>query len=67
MENREILQKLEDFCKVRNYGDAFSNTDKPTPRAQFIIDLCAELDIPCEVDRFTVEDKNWYNLILRGT
>lgn len=67
MENREILQKLQDFCKVRNLGDAFSNTDKPTPRAQFIIDLCAELDIPCEVDHFQVENEHCHNLILRGT
>jgi len=67
MGNREILQKLEDFCKVRNYGDGFSNTVNPTPRAQFIIDLCAELDIPCEVDHFKVEEKHGHNLILRGT
>ena len=39
IENREILESLKDFCKVRNLGTALENSAEPSPRARFVMDL----------------------------
>ena len=34
-----LYNKIYDFCKVRNFGSVYSNSDKPTPRVQFLMQL----------------------------
>ena len=40
-----IYDKIYDFCKVRNHGNVYRNTDKPTPRVDFILQLLKSEDI----------------------
>jgi hypothetical protein len=65
---REIIECIGDFCKVRNLGDAFKNTDEPTPRVKFIISLLEKFEIPYEIEKFHRYslDIPFYNIILRG-
>jgi len=66
-ENREVLDSIKEFCAVRNHGTALENTEEPSPRAQFIIDLCNRIGIECEVDYFKSGRHHYHNLILRGS
>lgn len=61
-----ILNRLKDFCAVRNSGPAFMNTFTPPPRVKFLTELLEENEIDFEVERFFVDDVPMYNLILRG-
>lgn len=45
-----MYQKIYDFCKVKNRGNCFKNGKNPSPRAEYIINLCKESGIPYELD-----------------
>ena len=62
-----IYNKIYDFCKVRNVGNVYKNTDKPTPRVQFLIELLESENINYELDTFFVNDVNCYNIVLKGS
>lgn len=69
-----IYNQIYEFCKVRNHGTVFENTDQPTPRVEWLMEFLEKEGIPYELDRFRKElfykfDKEeiWgYNIILRG-
>ncbi len=69
-----IYNQIYDFCKVRNLGSVFSNTEEPTPRVEFLLELLEREGISYEIDRFKksfnfLEEQTdvWcYNIILRG-
>lgn len=61
-----IYEKIYDFCKVRNLGSIFKNTDSPTPRVEFLLDLLEEEGISYELDKFIDDKVTGYNIILRG-
>lgn len=66
-----IYNKIYDFCKVRNMGSIFANTDKPTPRVEFLMRLLDDNNIKYELDEFIVKkgDRviNGYNIVMKGT
>jgi len=45
-----MYQEIYNFCKVRNKGMCFVNGTEPTPRVQFILDLCEKNGIDYELD-----------------
>lgn len=69
-----IYNQIYDFCKVRNLGSVFENTDVPTPRVEFLIELLEKEGVSYEIDRYNktfnfLEEQTdvWcYNIILRG-
>lgn len=61
-----IYNRIYDFCKVRNIGSIYNNTDTPTPRVEFLMQLLEEEGIPYELDKFIMDDIIGYNIILRG-
>jgi len=61
-----IYEKIYDFCKVKNLGSVFKNTDSPTPRVEFLLNLLEEEGITYELDKFTNDEVTGYNIILRG-
>jgi len=61
-----IYEKIYDFCKVKNLGSVFKNTDSPTPRVEFLLNLLVEEGIPYELDKFIIDEVIGYNIILRG-
>jgi hypothetical protein len=61
-----ILDKIKDFCAVRNIGPAFMNGFSPTPRVKFILELLEENKIGYELERFFVDDVPMYNIIMAG-
>jgi len=65
-ENREILESLKDFCAVRNLGTALENSQDPSPRAEFIVNLCEKIGVPYEIDYFRHGSVHYHNIILRG-
>lgn len=62
-----LYYKIYDFCKVRNFGGVFFNTDKPTPRVQFLMQLLESENINYELDTYNSRGATCYNLILKGT
>lgn len=50
-------EKIIPFCSVRNKGNCLSNGESPTPRVNFITDLCDEMGIKYEIDKFKPENK----------
>lgn len=66
IENREIIESLKDFCKVRNFGTALENSAEPSPRARFIMDLCERIGLTYEIDHFVNGGCHYHNIILRG-
>lgn len=61
-----IYDKIYDFCKVRNLGNVYRNTDKPTPRVDFILQLLKSEDITYEVDSFNIGMTICHNIIMKG-
>ena len=61
-----IYEKIYDFCKVKNLGSVFKNTDSPTPRVKFLLNLLEEEGIIYELDKFTNDEVTCYNIILKG-
>lgn len=77
-----IYEKINEFCKIRNKGNCFSNGEEPTPRVKFLMELLDSEGIPYELDVFEsssrrtfryrdVEEdtsKNlYYNIIMKGS
>jgi hypothetical protein len=62
-----LYDKIYDFCKVRNFGSVYSNSDKPTPRVQFLMDLLQSENIDYELDTYQSRSTTCYNIILKGT
>jgi hypothetical protein len=62
-----IFNKIYDFCSVRNSGNFFHNTEDPTPRLKFLIELLQEMKIEFELDRFVANGVTGHNVVLRGT
>lgn len=69
-----MYNKIYDFCKVRNIGNVYKNdTEIPTPRVQFLIDLLESEGIEYELDKFPTKG-GWlsntagvgYNIIMKG-
>ncbi len=52
-----IYSKIYDFCKVKNKGMCFENGDSPTPRVQFIMDLCDSEGLKYELDVWSKEGR----------
>ena len=61
-----IYEKIYDFCKVKNLGSVFKNTDSPTPRVEFLLNLLEEEGVTYELDKFIIDEVIGYNIILRG-
>jgi len=61
-----MYNKIYDFCKVRNLGSVYSNTDEPTPRVKFITDLLESEGIDYELDIFKSRNISCYNIIMKG-
>lgn len=66
-----MYNKIYDFCKVRNLGSIYSNTDEPTPRVKFLMELLDSEGIEYTLDKFNFQSRDkesfGYNLILKGT
>lgn len=61
-----MYYKIYDFCKVRNEGNIFQNSDIPTPRVQFLIDLIKSEGIEYQLDKFETSGTWGYNIIMKG-
>jgi hypothetical protein len=61
-----MYNKIYDFCKVRNFGGVYSNSNEPTPRVQFLMDLLQSENIDYELDTYQSRGNTCYNLILKG-
>jgi hypothetical protein len=61
-----MYNKIYDFCKVRNFGGTYSNTNEPTPRVQFLMRLLESEGINYELDTYQSRGNTCYNLILKG-
>ena len=53
-----MYSKIYDFCKVKNLGNCFRNGENPTPRVNFIIDLCDQMGLKYELDTFSDSKSN---------
>lgn len=62
-----MYEYIYDFCKVRNNRRAIENTNEPTPRVLFIMELLDKLNIKYELDKFEEDGIPLYNIILRGS
>jgi len=49
-----MYNKIYDFCKIRNKGTVYQNTDVPTPRVKFILELLESEGIDYELDEFPI-------------
>jgi hypothetical protein len=61
-----MYNKIYDFCKVRNFGGTYSNSNEPTPRVQFLMQLLESEGIIYELDTYQSRGNTCYNLILKG-
>lgn len=69
-----MYNKIYDFCKIRNSGGVYQNTNQPTPRVSFILNLLKSEGIEYELDAFPLfvgedeeSDPKGFNIILKGT
>lgn len=62
-----MYNKIYDFCKVRNEGNIFQNSDVPSPRVQFLFDLIKSEGIDVVLDKFETSGTYGYNIIMKGT
>ena len=61
-----FYKEIFNFCKVRNVGSVYKNTNEVTPRVNFILQLLDREKIAYEIDKFQKRDIWCYNIILRG-
>ena len=61
-----MYNKIYDFCKVRNLGGTYSNSNEPTPRVQFLMQLLESESIDYELDIYQSRGNTCFNLILKG-
>ena len=53
-----MYSKIYDFCKVKNLGNCYRNGETPTPRVNFILDLCDQMGLKYELDTFADNKSN---------
>ena len=58
-----MYNKIYSFCKVKNLGTILKNTNKPTPRVEYLISLLKSLGIKYELDPFELEDDTELNFL----
>jgi len=61
-----MYNKIYDFCKVRNIGGTYSNSNEPTPRVQFLMQLLESEGMDYELDTYQSRGNTCYNIILKG-
>ena len=61
-----MYNKIYDLCKVRNIGGTYSNSNKPTPRVQFLMQLLESEGMDYELDTYQSRGNTCYNIILKG-
>jgi hypothetical protein len=61
-----MYNKIYDFCKVRNLGGTYSNSNEPTPRVQFLMQLLESEGIDYELDIYQSKGNTCFNIILKG-
>ena len=61
-----MYNKIYDFCKVRNLGGTYSNSNEPTPRVKFLMQLLESEGIDFELDTYQSRGNTCFNLILKG-
>jgi hypothetical protein len=61
-----MYSQINNFCKIRNIGSVYDNTDEPTPRVKFLMDLLDKEGLEYELDKFKIKNRPCYNLILKG-
>jgi hypothetical protein len=61
-----MYNKIYDFCKVRNLGGTYSNSNEPTPRVQFLMQLLESEGIDYELDTYQSKANTCFNIILKG-
>jgi hypothetical protein len=61
-----MYNKIYDFCKVRNIGGTYSNSNEPTPRVKFLMQLLESEGIDYDLDTYQSRGNTCYNLILKG-
>lgn len=61
-----MYNKIYDFCKVRNLGGTYSNSNVPTPRVEFLMQLLESEGIDFELDTYQSRGNTCFNLILKG-
>lgn len=62
-----MYNKIYDFCKVKNVGNVYKNTNEPTPRVKYIMELLKNDGIDYRLDTFTNKEVQCYNIIMRGS
>jgi hypothetical protein len=50
-----MYSKINEFCKVKNVGNVYNNTDEPTPRVKFLLELLDSEGIKYELDKFPIK------------
>ena len=61
-----MYNKIYDFCKVRNLGGTYSNSNEPTPRVEFLMQLLESEGIDYELDTYQSRGNTCFNIILKG-
>lgn len=62
-----IYNKIYELCRVKNMGPFYENPDdRPSARAEWLIELARSLNIPYEVDRWETPTGVGHNVYLRG-
>ena len=56
-----IYSKINEFCKVRNVGNCYSNGSEPTPRVKFIMELLDKEGIEYELDAWEYTRSSRFN------
>ena len=61
-----MYNKIYDFCKVRNLGGTYSNSNVPTPRVEFLMQVLESEGIDYVLDTYQSRGNTCFNLILKG-
>ena len=56
-----IYSKINEFCKVRNVGNCYSNGSEPTPRVKFIMELLDKEGIEYDLDAWEYTRPSRFN------
>jgi hypothetical protein len=59
-----MYHKIYEFCKVKNKGVCYKNGVDPTPRVQYILDLCKEMGLSAELDIWGTDEEVFDYLIM---
>lgn len=61
-----MYSEIYNFCKVKNLGNTYKNSESPPPRVDFLMNLLKKEKIKFELDHFKSKSTNCFNLILKG-